>query len=147
MMTAPRVYYAMAADKLFFGWFNYIHPQFRTPSRAIVVQCAWSIVILLVRANFENIVAGMVFAILIFYVVTTLAYFKLRAQNVGCEDVLKIPIVLPCVYLVGLVTLILIRGFYEWEKSLVDLAFVATGIPFAFVFARARKQEEPDSRS
>ena len=142
MMTAPRVYYAMAKDKLFFNWFAYIHPKFHTPSRAIIAQCAWSIVILLVRANFENIVAGMVFAILIFYVVTTLSYFKLRFQKVGGEDVLTIPIHLPCIYLVGLITLILIRGFYEWEKSIVDLAFVATGIPFAFIFAKAKRSEE-----
>ncbi|KPK72442.1 MAG: hypothetical protein AMJ79_15720, partial [Phycisphaerae bacterium SM23_30] len=35
MMTAPRVYYAMAKDRLFFKWLDYIHPRFRTPSRAI----------------------------------------------------------------------------------------------------------------
>lgn len=141
MMTAPRVYYAMAFDKLFFDWFNYIHPKFRTPSRAIVAHCVWAIVILLVRSNFESIVAGMTFAVLIFYVVTTLALFKLRRQQVGGSDIFRTPIVLPCIYLVGLVVLISMRGYYEWQKSLVDLAFVATGIPFAFLFCLARRKE------
>ena len=140
MMTAPRIYYAMARDKLFFKWFDYIHPVYRTPSRAIIAHCIWAIVILLVRKNFENIVAGMTFAVLIFYVFTTLALFKLRKQQVGGEGVYKMPgyPLLPVIYLAGLVLLIVIRGYFEWEKSLVDLAFIATGIPFALVFCRKR---------
>lgn len=136
MMTAPRVYYAMARDKLFFKWFDYVHPTFHTPSRAIIAHCVWAVVILLVRRNFENIVAGMTFAVLIFYVMTTLALFKLRRQGVGGAKVFKVPLypVLPGIYLLGILLLIGIRGFYEWEKSLVDLAFIASGIPLAFWF-------------
>lgn len=149
MMTAPRVYYAMAHDRMFFKWFDFIHPKFRTPSRAVMAHCAWAIVILLVRSsNFKNIVSGMVFAVLIFYVVTTLAFFKLRKQNVGGndEDVFKIPLFLPAIYLAGLVVLIGLRGFYEWQNSLIDLAFIATGIPFAIIFWwRGRGQEHTRS--
>lgn len=141
MMTAPRVYYAMAKDGLFFQWLNFVHPKFRTPSRAIMAHCAWAIVILLVRQNFENIVAGMTFAILIFYTLTTLALFKFRREGVGGSDVYKTPLfpILPAVYFIGLIGLIGIRGFYEWDKSLVDLAFIATGIPFAFWFVRKKR--------
>ncbi|KAA3660052.1 MAG: amino acid permease, partial [Calditrichaeota bacterium] len=42
MMTAPRVYYAMAKDNLFFRWLDYVHPKFHTPSRAIIVHCVWA---------------------------------------------------------------------------------------------------------
>lgn len=136
MMTAPRVYYAMAKDGLFFRWLNFVHPRFRTPSRAIIAHCAWAIVILLVRQNFENIVAGMTFAILLFYTLTTVALFKFRREGLGGDSVYKMPLypILPAIYLLGLVALIGIRGFYEWEKSLTDLAFIATGIPFAIYF-------------
>jgi APA family basic amino acid/polyamine antiporter len=141
MMTAPRVYYAMARDRLFFSWLNYVHPKFRTPSRAIIAHCGWAVVILLVRQNFENIVAGMTFAILIFYIFTTLALFKLRKQQVGGPDVYKVPFypLLPLIYLLGLISLVCIRGAFEWEKSLVDLAFIASGIPFALIFVRNKK--------
>ena len=145
MMTAPRLYYAMANDKLFFGWFNFIHPKFRTPSRAIIAHCCWAIVILLARTNFESIVAGMTFAVLVFYVVTTLAFFKLRFEQVGGLGSFQVPIFLPCLYLVGLVVLIAMRGYYEWQKSLIDLAFVATGIPFAFFFAKRSGKEHSES--
>ena len=144
MMTAPRVYYAMAKDKLFFQWFNFIHPTFRTPSRAIIAHVVWAIVILLVRQNFESIVAGMTFAVLIFYIFTTLALFKLRREKVGEEDSYKMPLypILPAIYLIGLIGLVIIRGYFEWEKSLVDLAFIATGLPFAIYFVGKLKREE-----
>lgn len=134
MMTAPRVYYAMAHDRLFFRWFDFVHPRFGTPSRAIMAHCLWAIVILLVRQNFEDIVAGMVFAVLIFYVVTTLALFRLRRQAVGGPEVFRVPTLIPWIYLAGLVVLIGLRAVYQWQNSLIDLGFVATGIPFAFVF-------------
>ena len=92
MMTAPRVYYAMAKDKLFFEYFNFIHPKFRTPSRAILAHCFWAIVLLLVRQNFENIVAGMTFAVLIFYIFTTIAFFKFRKHKIGDTDAYKMPL-------------------------------------------------------
>lgn len=143
MMTAPRVYYAMAKEKLFFKWFDFVHPKFQTPSRAIIAHVVWATVILLVRQNFENIVAGMAFAVLIFYTFTTIALFKFRRQGVGGEDVYKMPLypVLPAIYFLGLVLLIVVRVYFEWEKSLIDLAFLISGLPFALYFVRKNKQE------
>ncbi len=138
MMSAPRVYYAMAKDGLFFKWLNYVHPRFRTPSRAVLAHCFWGAVILIVRGTFETIVAGMVFAILIFYTFTTVALFILRKREVGGDDVYRIPFYpwLPGLYLAGIVTLLVLRAIFEWEKSLVDLAFIATGLPFALIWVR-----------
>ncbi len=140
-LTAPRVYYAMAKDGLFFKWFDHIHPKFRTPSRAIIAHCAWAAVILLVRQNFQSIVAGMTFAVLIFYAMTTLALFKFRRENVGEADHYKMPLypILPGIYFVAIVILIAIRAYYQWQASLADLAFIATGIPFAFYWCRKQK--------
>jgi len=143
MMTAPRVYYAMARDKLFFAWFNFIHPKFKTPSRAIVAHCFWATVILLVRQNFEDIVAGMTFAVLIFYIFTTLAFFKFRRQNAGDSDAYKMPLypILPAAYFLGLIILVGVRGYFEWEKSLIDLAFIVSGLPFALFFVYKRNAQ------
>jgi basic amino acid/polyamine antiporter, APA family len=142
MMTAPRVYYAMAKDKLFFNWFSFIHPKFRTPSHAIIAHCVWAIVILLVRKNFQTIVAGMTFVILIFYAMTTIALFKFRKENIGEQDHFRMPFypVLPAIYLIGIVLLVGIRGYYQWQDSLMDLAFIATGIPFAIYWCRKHRK-------
>jgi APA family basic amino acid/polyamine antiporter len=142
MMTAPRVYYAMSRDGLFFKWLDFVHPRFRTPSRAIVAHCVWAGAILLIRGTFETIAAGLVFAILIFYGMSTLALFKMRRENIGGHDVFRIPFypVLPFVSLLLIVGLILLRAYFEWQKSLVDLAFIVTGIPFAWYWCRKKRE-------
>jgi len=144
MMTAPRAYYAMAKDGLFFKWLNFVHPKYRTPSRAILAHCFWAAVILLVRKTFETIVAGMVFAILIFLIFNILALFKLRRQNVGGSSVFKVPFYpwLPILFLAGVIFLIVFRAFFEWQKSLADLAFIATGIPLSFFWLKKKKGEK-----
>lgn len=47
IMVTPRVYQAIAADRLFLPAFAKLHPKFRTPTRAIALQAAWSIVLAL----------------------------------------------------------------------------------------------------
>src|SRR5262245_2310717 len=92
MMSSSRVYYAMARDGLFFRWLDHVHPRFRTPSRAVLAHCIWAAVILLVRGSFETIVTGMVFAVLIFYAMTTVALFKLRRAGVGEDGAFRMPL-------------------------------------------------------
>lgn len=148
MLSSSRVYYAMARDGIFFKSLGHVHERFRTPSRAIVVHCIWGGVILVVRGSFENIAAGMIFAILIFYTMTTLALFKFRREKVGEEDgpVFKVPLypVLPIVYLIGVVGLLVFRAVFEWEKSAVDLAFVLTGLPISYFWLRKKKNNASD---
>ncbi len=144
MMTAPRVYYAMARDGLFFRWLSAVHPRFRTPSNAIIAHCVWAAVILLARSSFETIVAGMTFVVLIFYALITVALFKFRRNHMGEPGGYRVPLypLLPAIYLAGIVALIGIRLVFEWEKSLIDLAFVLTGVPFALVWCREDSRNE-----
>ncbi len=140
IMTATRAYYAMAHDGLFFKWMDFIHPRFRTPSRAIAAHCLWAGVILVFRGTFETIVTGLVFAILIFYGLSTLALFKMRQQGIGGPDIFRVPLypILPLLSLLMILALIVLRAVFEWEQSLVDLAIIATGIPFAFYWNRKK---------
>jgi len=138
MLSASRVYYAMARDGLFFRAFDYVHPRFRTPTRAILAHCVWGGVILVVRGEFEAIAAGMIFAILIFYTMTTLALFKFRRENTGEPNAYKVPFypVLPILYLCGVVGLLLFRAVFQWQESLVDLTIVLTGVPVSYFWLR-----------
>ena len=135
MMSASRLYYAMAKDNLLFKSFGYVHPKFKTPSNAIIAHCVWGVIILFLRQNFETIVSGMVFVILIFYIATTLAFFKFRRFRIG-EDGYQIPFYpyLPLLYLVVLVSLVSLRVYYQFELSIQDLSFVLSGVPIYFLF-------------
>ena len=139
-MSSSRVYYAMARDGLFFQSLSHIHPRFRTPNHAILAHIVWASVILIVRGSFENIVAGMVFAILIFYSMTTVALFKFRRQEINEGQAFRMPgyPFLPVLYLIGVVGLLVFRAVFEWEKSLIDVAFIASGLPVSFYWLRRK---------
>jgi APA family basic amino acid/polyamine antiporter len=132
----------MSRDGLFFKWLDFVHPRFRTPSRAIVAHCVWAGAILLIRGTFETIAAGLVFAILIFYGLSTLALFKMRKREIGGSDIFRVPFYpfLPLVFLVLIIGLIFLRAYFEWQKSLVDMVFIVTGIPFAFYWCRRKSR-------
>ena len=140
-MTATRVYYAMARDGLFFKWLDYIHPVYRTPSRAIIAHAVWGTVILLFRGTFEDHHGGgWCFAVLIFFGANTLALFRLRRMGVGADAGYRVPLYpwTPALFLAGIVVLVVLRATFEWYNSLIDLAFIVTGLPFWLIWRKAK---------
>jgi len=139
MMSASRLYYAMARDGLLFNWFNHIHPEYKTPSHSIIAHCVWGIALLIIRQNFETIVSGMVFTIIIFYIITTLAFFKFRKTSEGAKGY-RMPFypALPAFYLIGLIILVILRLIFQFNLSVQDLIFVLTGVPIYFLFFKQK---------
>ena len=77
-LSAPRVYFAMAKSKVFFPGLAYIHPKYRTPVRAILLQSSWAIVLVLFWQTFENLIAYVVFMDWIFMILGALSIFIFR---------------------------------------------------------------------
>jgi len=77
ILAAPRVYYAMARDGLFFHWCARVHPRFHTPHVALLVQAAWAI-ILVAAGTYEQLFTYAIFAAFVFYALTALAVVVLR---------------------------------------------------------------------
>ena len=79
MLTSPRVYYAMARDRLFFQRLAEVHPRFKTPAFAIIAGAAWSIV-LAVTGTFEQLLTYVVFIGWIFYALAAASIFVYRRR-------------------------------------------------------------------
>lgn len=79
-LSAPRIYYAMAKDKIFFSKLADVHPKFRTPVNAIIVQSTWAVVLLLFWGTFEDVITYVVFTDWIFFCLTAIAIFILRKK-------------------------------------------------------------------
>jgi L-asparagine transporter-like permease len=88
-------------------------------------------------------------AILIFYGLSTLALFKMRKKNIGGPDIFRVPFYpfLPLVSLLMIFVLIFLRAYFEWQNSLVDLAFIVTGIPFAFYWCRKKRKKKDELKT
>jgi APA family basic amino acid/polyamine antiporter len=137
ILTAPRVYYAMAQDGLFFRTVGYLHPTTRVPVVAIVLQGAWAAVIAL-SGRYEQIINYVVSADFIWFGLTGISLFVLRRR--GERGSFAVPghpwttgfFVAGCWLVVAAVV-------YRYPMdSLVGWAILLCGLPVYYVWRRKR---------
>jgi APA family basic amino acid/polyamine antiporter len=142
--SAPRIFYALSDDKLFFPAFSRVHPKFKTPSNAILLQCAWAIVLLLFWGTFADIITYLVFMDGIFMLLTGIGIMRFRRIRKDADrpyktwgyPVTPIVFILLSLFFVG-VTLI-----EKPVQAFAALGCLVVGLPFYAYFkkqkARAR---------
>lgn len=82
-MTAPRMYYAMAKDGIFFKKLAEIHPRWQTPVYAILIQSGWALILLLFWGTFENLIEYVTFMdyLGLMMVATTIFVFRKKRPD------------------------------------------------------------------
>src|SRR5213083_610874 len=80
ILSGARVYYAMARDDLFFKSAGLLHPQYKTPAVALVVQAVWTSVLCL-SGTYSQLLEFVIFAALVFYLITAVGLFALRVRR------------------------------------------------------------------
>ena len=84
-LSAPRIYYAMAEDGLFFKSIAKVHPVFKTPVNAIITQSVWSVVLLLFWGTLENLITYTVSVEWIFFTLAAIGIFIFRKKLKNTE--------------------------------------------------------------
>ena len=82
ILTSARINYAMAKNKLFFKQAASIHPKYKSPSNALIIQCVWAC-ILTFTGTFNQLITYIIFASWIFYGMSAGAVIILRFKNCG----------------------------------------------------------------
>jgi basic amino acid/polyamine antiporter, APA family len=90
VLTAPRVFYAMANDNLFFKKLGEVHPRFQTPAIAVIALGVWSCV-LACAGKFAELIGGVIFIGWIFYGLGAAAIFPLRKAHKGATIPYRVP--------------------------------------------------------
>jgi basic amino acid/polyamine antiporter, APA family len=137
LLTAPRLYYAMAKEKLFFRKADYVHPKYNTPSNAIIYQGIWASILVL-SGSFDQLTDMLVFASFIFYGATTLGVFILRYKMPDVHrpyrtwgyPILPAFFILFCILLVGITIL------NKPREAFIGLSLMLAGVPFYFFWSR-----------
>lgn len=80
-LSAPRIYFAMAEDGLFFKRFAEVHPKYRTPVFSVVFQTAWAIVLLITWKTFNNVIAYVTFTDWIFFTLAACVVILFRRSR------------------------------------------------------------------
>jgi basic amino acid/polyamine antiporter, APA family len=90
VLTAPRVFYAMASDNLFFKKLAEVHPRFQTPAAAVAALGLWS-AILACAGKFAELAGGAMFIGWIFYALGAAAIFPIRRAGGGKPLPYRVP--------------------------------------------------------
>jgi basic amino acid/polyamine antiporter, APA family len=90
IMATPRVFYALAQDGVFLRSLSVLHPRFRTPARAIVLQGVWAIILVLI-GNIGVLVNGVVFADWIFFGLGAASIFVIRRRDRTTTPAFRVP--------------------------------------------------------
>ena len=137
-MSAPRVYYAMARDHLFFRAAARLHPRTGTPAVAIALQAALASA-LVALGSFEEIVAYFIFVVVVFLALTVAAVFVLRRRGGATPRYLTpgYPIT-PGVFLALVALLLVLLGGNNPKQALSGVGVVALGLPAYFLIFRGK---------
>ena len=129
-LSAPRVYYAMAADGLFFRRLAEIHPRFGTPAFAIVVGSVWSAVLVL-TGTFEQLLTYVVFTGWIFYALAAASIFVYRRRNPAADRPYSVPFypITPLLFILAAVALVGNTVVAAPQEAAIGTGIVLLGIP------------------
>ena len=137
ILAGARVYYAMAKDGLFFRSVAKLHPTYKTPAVSLMVQMVWTCV-LCVSGSYGQLLDYIVFAVLVFYILTIFGLFVLRWKHPNAERpyrAIGYP-VLPAVYIVMALFIDVVLLRYKPQFTWPGLIIVLMGIPVYFTWSR-----------
>jgi len=138
ILTSARINYAMAKNKLFFKQAASIHPKYKSPSNALIIQCVWAC-ILTFTGTFNQLITYIIFASWIFYGMSAGAVIILRFKKPELKRPYKTPLYpwIPIIFILfaifltintimeaprdaGIGTLLILAGlpfYYYWNKN------------------------------
>lgn len=140
IMSGARVPFATARDGYFFKAIAEVHPRFRTPSIAIVVQCLLAVILLLLGGNFRQFFSLAIFAEWLFYMITGSTVFVFRRREPRADRPYKVwgyPIV-PALFIVVSAVLLYYTFVGNLKSSAAGCVVILAGVPVFYLFKRRR---------
>jgi APA family basic amino acid/polyamine antiporter len=136
-LAGARVYYAMSRDGLFFKSVGKLHPRYKTPAAGLLVQACWAIV-LCISGTYSQLLDYIIFAVLVFYILTIAGLFVLRFKRPDVPrpyKALGYPL-LPALYiaLAAWICIVLLR--YKPQYTWPGLVLVLLGVPVYLFWSR-----------
>jgi APA family basic amino acid/polyamine antiporter len=143
VLTAPRVYYAMARDGLFFSRLSVVHPRYGTPAFAVIAAATWA-AILAATGTFEQLLTYVVFIGWIFYALAAASVFVYRRREPDAVRPYRVPgyPVTPLVFIVAAIALVANTVISQPRRAAVGLAIVLAGAPVYAIWRRNTKMEK-----
>jgi APA family basic amino acid/polyamine antiporter len=142
MLTAPRVYYAMAKDGLFLRRLAEVHPRFGTPAFSVAATALWSS-LLAMTGTFEQLLTYVVFVGWAFYALAAASIFVYRRRGTNRSAAYRVPGYpwTPALFIAAVGALVLNTIVAEPGRAAIGVAVVLTGIPAYILWQRSSSRE------
>jgi APA family basic amino acid/polyamine antiporter len=142
ILCSPRVYFAMAKDKLFFEGIAKVHPRYLSPHISIIAISLWSIVLSL-SGTFEQLFTYVIFGEWIFFGLTVAAVFVLRKKRPELPRPYKTwgyPVT-PAIFVLAAFLISINSLIKTFWNSMAGLGIILLGIPAYFYWRRKQIKE------
>jgi len=141
-LSAPRIYYAMSKDGLFFKKLAWIHPKFRTPIYAILAQSTWAVVLLLFWGTFEDLITYVVFTDWIFFGLAATGVFVLRHKRKNLARPYKtfgypvVPLIFITITFLFVLNALIVKPLHAWA----GLFLIFVSLPIYYYFKSKKRK-------
>lgn len=139
ILAGARIYYTMAQDGLFFKKSGDLN-EHNVPANGLWIQCLWASLLCL-TGKYNDLLAMVIFGVLIFYVITIAGIFVLRSKRPDIPRPYKAfgyP-VLPMIYIVVASALALLLLMFESSYALLGLLIIVIGFPLYYLAMKTQK--------
>jgi basic amino acid/polyamine antiporter, APA family len=137
ILAGARVYYAMAKDGLFFRNVAKLHPNYKTPAVSLMVQMVWTCILCL-SGSYGQLLDYIIFAVLVFYILTIFGLFVLRRSRPDVPRpyrAIGYP-ALPAIYILMALFIDVVLLRYKPQYTWPGLIIVLLGIPVYYLWSR-----------
>jgi APA family basic amino acid/polyamine antiporter len=137
LMTAPRVYYAMGADGVFFKTIGQLHPRFRTPTAAILLQGGLASVFALSN-TYDKLLGYAVFADWIFFALAGASLIVFRRTLPDAPRPFRTPLypLTPLLFILVGLGIVINTFITDWQNARIGTIIIAAGIPVWFIWRK-----------
>jgi len=137
VLTSARINYAMAKDKLFFYQASQIHPRFKSPANALIIQCVWAC-LLTFTGTFNQLITYIIFASWIFYGMSAGAVIILRNKKPDMERPYKTPVYpwIPIIFILFAIFLTINTIIEAPRDAAIGAGIILAGLPMYYYWKK-----------
>ena len=142
LLAAPRVYYAMAKDGLFFSSLARLSPRFRAPTAAILLQGVLAALFALTR-TYDRLLSYAVFADWIFFALAGISLIVLRRKMPDAPRPFATPgyPVVPLLFALAGFGIVVNIFFTDFKNALAGTVVLALGVPVYLFWSRLKRRQ------
>jgi APA family basic amino acid/polyamine antiporter len=145
ILAGPRVYFSMARDGLAFRWLGEVHPKYRTPHRAIVIQAVWACV-LVATGTYRALFTRVIYTEWIFFALMAIGLMILRRRpNIKRDySIWGYPFV-PVIFALCSLAVVGVHIVSNFKDAAIGLSMVLVGLPVYYFWTHKvnRKEQQP----